>query len=282
MPLPLKPEVVKVAQAFFSGKEPAFATTLLAILFKTYGVQVLEWDGLTIEMQVKDDFSVEMPSRVYDKLMALITALSNDAIYRDVTFFDEFVSAINGRGLGTEDDAPAVDDVAWAVAELTINDPRPFGREPYWYNNIKIYTRVILDDEGMDIPPQVLAYAGAKTPKNSVNEAPADYAATWGEKQAKADEVDNWISERMVALVQQLMEVGVDLASVRKPSGRQTTTWRSMSTSIRGSLAGLISTSRLRKSLRRIRQRMPKLLNSGAKVSSAQQSVYQVPRLWYG
>lgn len=216
MPLPLKPEIIKIARNYFSGEQPAFATTLLAILFKTYGVQVLEWDGLTIEMEVKEDFGVDMPSRVYDKLMALITALSNDAIYKDVTFFDEFVSAINGRGFGTEDDVPAVDDVAWAVAELTINDPRPFGREPYWYRNIRIYTRVVLDDEGMDIPPQVLGFAEARTPKSSVNEEPADYAATWGEKQAKADEIDAWVSERMVALVQQLMEVGVDFSQRKK------------------------------------------------------------------
>jgi len=80
MPI-LSRELKAAAQPYFSGDKESFATTLVAGLLRLYGVEALEWDPLTIQMEIKEDLGVDMPRRVYDKMMALVyqrTRLSSD------------------------------------------------------------------------------------------------------------------------------------------------------------------------------------------------------------
>jgi hypothetical protein len=208
-------ELKEAGIRYFSGASESFATTLAAILMKAYGPAVLEWDGLTIEMQVKDDFGVEMPRLVYDKLMALITALATDSIYKDVVLFDETVSALNGEGVGVERDIPSVDDVAWTVAELRINDPDPVGRDPKkpWSPDIQKYVRVVLDDEGLRRTPRILDFAAERgVPKEGMDDVD-HYAATWESQSRRADEIDKWVEDQIVVLIQQLVGAGIEITT---------------------------------------------------------------------
>jgi hypothetical protein len=201
------------AAKYFSGDIPTFATVLLSCLLKTYGLDVLKWDGLTIQLQVKDDFGVEMPRLVYDKLMALISAITTTHIYEDVPLFDETVSALCGRGFGEEEDIPAVEDVAWTIAELQLNDPEPVGRHkdvPYGHD-IRKYVEVVLADEGFSIAPRILGFAKTSNVKAEGTGDTEMFAAAWGEKQAKADEIDKWVEDKVVILVQQLQTLGISL-----------------------------------------------------------------------
>lgn len=206
----LPSDLKAIGQKFFSGDEPAFATTLVYILVKAYGFECLNWDGVTIQMQVKDDFGVEMPRRIYDKLMGLITALTTDVVYKDVAVFDEIISALTGKGIGVEQDAPAVEDVAWTVAEIQLNDPDPVSRNPQdpWKKDIKRYVRVVLDNEGFSIPPKILEFAPAKPIQKEGMDDNAYYAGAWGSQQEKADEVDLWVNERIGMLIDQLAVLG--------------------------------------------------------------------------
>ncbi len=201
----------EAGQMFLSGARPAFATTLLSLLLRTYGLQVMEWEGETIQLEVKDDFHLEMPRKVYDQLMALLTALTTDEVYKDVAVFDEICSALNGRGLGVERDVPPVTDVAWAVTEIRINDPDPATRSPEqpWSRNIARYCRVVLDDEGMPIAPKALEFAHSRAVPAEGTDNPDYYAAAWGSAQARADEIDTIMAERTRLLIEQLMTVGV-------------------------------------------------------------------------
>lgn len=210
--MPVFDRVLKQAgHKFFSGQEPSFATTLLSILVKAYGTEVFDWDGLTIQLQIKDDFDTEPPRPVYDKLMALLTALTTDNTYKEVPVFDEFVNAINGRGIGIEQDIPSVDDVAWAVTELAMNDPDPVSRNPEqpYSTQIAKYVRVVLDDEGMSIAPKALSFAADRAIRNEGFDDPEYFAGAWGSAQERADEVDAWLEQKALALIQQLMEIGI-------------------------------------------------------------------------
>lgn len=208
-------ELLDAGRRYFSGESEAFATTLLGILMHAYGIDVLGWDGVTVQMEVKDDFGVEMPRPVYDKLMALITAMSTDSVYKDVALFDETISALNGEGVGVERGIPAVDDVAWTVAELRINDPEPVSRDAKqpWGKNIQKYVRVVLDDEGMNRAPKILDFAAERgVPKEGTDDAQR-YAAAWGSQELRADEIDEWVDAQIVALIEQLMGAGIPVKS---------------------------------------------------------------------
>lgn len=209
----LNREFKQRAKPLFAGEEPAYATTLLAALFMMYGLEVLEWDGLTIELEVKDDLEVEMPRRVYDKVMALIMALTTDTVYKDVPVFDEFVRAINNHGAGAQQDIPPAIEVAWAVTELEMNDPEPVSREERdkrFSRNIRKYTRVVLDDAGLPIAPGVLSFAASRTVDAEGQDDNQYYAGAWGSAQAAAEEIDVEVEGRAIELVQQLMNLGVN------------------------------------------------------------------------
>jgi len=201
----------KVAVPFFSGEKETFATVLVAALIKLYGLQVLDWDGATIQMQLKDDLEVDPPRQVYDQFMALINALHTDMIYRDVPLFDETISALNRQGVGTQQDIPSVDEVAWAVYEIRMNDPDPVSRDPKnpWSRDIRKYVRLVLDDEGLQLAPEVLSFAGSKHIAPESVDDPAYYAGTWNSQQARADEVDQIVNEKAQTLIQHLITLGV-------------------------------------------------------------------------
>jgi len=162
---------------------------------------------------LKEDFGVELPRKVFDKMMALITAMSTDRVYRDIAFFDETVNALNGTGVGVDRGIPTVTEVAWAVTELAMNDPEPVGRDkenPYT-KHIGKYARVVLDDEGMDRAPKALYFAPSRPVKKEGHDDAQYYAGAWGSAQARADEVDQWIEKTAIELLQQLMSLGIDL-----------------------------------------------------------------------
>jgi hypothetical protein len=198
---------------YLSGERECFATTLLCGVVAAFGIEAMNWDGATIELEVKDDFGVEMPRRVYDKLMALIAAVTTDSVYKDVAIFDETVSALAGDGVGVQKGVPSVDDVAWAVTEIGLVDPDPVTRDPAspWSRNIQKYVRVVLDDEGFTIAPKALEFAGSKIVKNEGFSDPQYYAGAWGSAQERANEVDIWLDSKIVELIQQLGNIGIQL-----------------------------------------------------------------------
>ena len=200
------------AVPFLNGEKPTFGTVLLSILMKAYGVGVLEYDGATIQMQVKDDFGVEMPRRVYDQLLAMITALTTDLVYTDVEIFDEVCNALCRKGLGSYRKVPPALDVAWAVTEIEIADPAPVGRDPKnkWDDSIKRYIRVVLNDEGISFAPKTLEFVKSLPPNTHETEDPAIFASSWLSKQEASDEVDAQVDELAQTMIRHLKEAGID------------------------------------------------------------------------
>jgi len=214
--MPILERHLKVDLApFLSGERETFATVLLAGLMKAYGLEVIDWDGVTTQLQVKEDFGVEMPRRVYDQLMALQNVLTTDAVYKQVPVFDETISALNRQGVGLEQGVPSVDDTAWAVAEIRLNDPDPTTRSPEqpWGRDIQKYVRVVLDDEGFTRAPKILDFAADRLPGKEGTDDAAMYAATWGVQQSKADEIDQWVESQAEKLIAHLMELGIDFTA---------------------------------------------------------------------
>lgn len=206
-------ELKEAGRRYYSGEEPTFATVLVAIMVKLYGPEVLEWDGLTYQLEIKELFEAEMPRTVYDKMMALVTALATDAVYKNVEIFDETVNALNGHGVGVDQDIPSAAEVGWAVTELRLNDPDPATRSPEqpWGRDIQKYVSVVLRDEGLNIPPRALDFAETKILESEGTDDPTQYAAAWRSNQSRADEIDQWIEGLVVTLLEQLMGLGINL-----------------------------------------------------------------------
>jgi len=199
---------------WFSGERPTFATVLTSSLLKVYGPEALNWDSQTIQLQVKDDFNVEMPRRVFDQLMGQIAAITSTAVYNDVISFDAYASAVNRLSIRFDHDTPDPGDIAWAVAELAQVDPEPVGVKS-WSPDIIAYIRVVLDDAGVPIPPKVLKFVPPRAPHSNFSDSPDLYAASWASQEAQADEIDKHVDELTLLMLADLSKLGI------KPYGNQ-------------------------------------------------------------
>ncbi len=203
--------VVKRYRPLFSGERPTFSTVLVGCLIDLYGIRVLNWDGLTIQLQLKDDLDVDPPRTVYDQFMALISALNSDLVYREVAVFDEFVSAVNGNGFGTDREPPEATDLVWAVAELQMNDPEPAGHDhtdPFDLN-VKRYMRAVLSDEGVLIPPRTVGFLDQVQIRKENRDDPTAYADAYQSAQMRADELDLLVKQRTERLVDEMTGLGL-------------------------------------------------------------------------
>jgi hypothetical protein len=199
---------------WFSGERPTFATVLTSSLLKIYGSEALNWDAQTIQLQVKEDFNVDMPRRVFDQLMGQIAAITSTAVYNDVIAFDAYASAVNRLSIRFDHDTPDPGDIAWAVAELAQVDPEPVGVKG-WSPDIIAYIRVVLDDAGLPIPPKVLKFVPPRPPQSNFSDSPDLYAASWASQEALATEVDQHVDELTLLMLADLAKLGI------KPYGEQ-------------------------------------------------------------
>lgn len=205
-------EFKKIFTSMLSGERPTYASVLLAGLIRMYGPGVVEWDSATLEMEVKEDFGVYMPRIVFDQVMALITAITTDSVYREVEVFDQFVNAINRVGIQHEQDPPTVEELAWAITELAISDPEPVGLPDQPFNKqIAAYCRVCLQDDGVMAPPSVLKFAMPTKVSSEWADNPEMFAATYQSHEASAAEIDQYCKAKVSKLLDDLEDLGIEI-----------------------------------------------------------------------
>jgi hypothetical protein len=205
-------EFRKVFTSMLSGERPTYASVLLAGLIRMYGPGVIEWDPSTVEMEVKEDFGVHMPRVVFDQVMCLISAISTDAVYRDVAVFDQFVNAVNRVGVQHEQEPPTTEELAWALTELAISDPEPVGLPDQPFNKqIAAYCRVCLQDDGVMSPPSVLKFAMPTKVSDEWADNPEMFASVYQSHEASANEIDQYCKSKVSKLLDDLEDLGIEV-----------------------------------------------------------------------
>src|SRR5437773_2212986 len=103
-----------------------FATVLHAIAYRYFAEDIYEWDPITLVLEFKDEFEVELPQAAQDKLNAIISTLTTDTFYNDWAAFTAVCEALNcdHDPLGISE--PLLpEEIAWAVIEVRLNDSDP-------------------------------------------------------------------------------------------------------------------------------------------------------------
>lgn len=136
-------------------QEDVPASVLVAACIDQYGMEVFEWDGETIHLEIFQDYKVVPLKNTVDKIQAMITALSTDRFYKDFSVFESICLALS-------DDDPAVgtleqanpEQMAWAVLEVLENDTTPHE----WSEDVKAYVKEVLKEYGFLDPPEQLEF----------------------------------------------------------------------------------------------------------------------------
>ena len=130
------------------------ATLLHAIVFRRYGEEWYNWDPVTIALELKDDFSLDIPAANLDKLCAIQVLMTTAAFFEELDAFLAICGTFaEGDPLFDVFDPASVEEVVWGVTEAAINrELLPFSRA------IKLHVRQLLREDGYgpaDYPPAI-------------------------------------------------------------------------------------------------------------------------------
>jgi len=106
----------------------ADATVLNAMVLAKYGEQALEWDPVTIQMEIQDDFGVTPAREAMDKICAMQIVMGTGDFFGRVDAFRNIVNTIaNGQPFFQTFTPLQAEEIAIALATVGMNrDMIPF------------------------------------------------------------------------------------------------------------------------------------------------------------
>ena len=106
----------------------ADATVLNAMVLSKYGEEAIDWDPITIQMEIKDDFGVSPASEVMDKICAMQIVMGTGDFFQRVDAFRNIVNTIaNGQSFFQTFTPLQAEEIAIAIATVGMNrDMLPF------------------------------------------------------------------------------------------------------------------------------------------------------------
>lgn len=141
----------------------ASATVLNAMLLSKYGEEALDWDPITIQLEIESDFHVTPAEQVMNKICALQLVMSSADFFNRIDVFLNVCSTLSDGDPFFQVFAPLeTEEIAMALAIVGVNrDMLPFSP------TIQRYVREVLkaDGFGEDDYPSVFAVVFASEPK---------------------------------------------------------------------------------------------------------------------
>ena len=106
----------------------ADATVLNAMVLSKYGEEALDWDPITIQMEIKDDFGVSPATEAMDKICAMQIVMATGDFFGRVDAFRNVVNTIaNGQPFFQTFTPLQAEEMAIAIATVGMNrDLLPF------------------------------------------------------------------------------------------------------------------------------------------------------------
>lgn len=201
----------KMMQAMWTSPQ-TFGIVLLTVFLDRFGVEGLDWDPNTITLEVEEEFDVDLPQCVFDKLMTAISILTSDTFYRSLPDFITFCNVMSGDTYRPDTFDPAdSSEVAWGITEgLLISPPEDDADGPF-SDEIRAYVGAVLDREGIINAPDVLQIAlrqaNVSDAAAQFSDDPDMFTAIYEVEAGKSDEINKIILEKVNMLLGQLKAI---------------------------------------------------------------------------
>lgn len=196
-----------------------FAFTLLTIFLDLYGHEedeqdkpgaCLWWRPATIQMELEDEFGIDMPAANFDRLMTAISIFATNSFFISTPDFVRACVVLSGHHPTPNLlQLPDAVDLAWGITEgLLIHPPEDDRRGPF-APEITGFIGEVLSSEGILNPPDVLRIATRdQTLLSKVNydysEDPDMFSGIVQMEQSKTDDINRVVGGRLRALLGQL------------------------------------------------------------------------------
>lgn len=180
-----------------------YATTLIALVLDRYGTECLSWAPATLADELHDDFDVVLPEIALAKLAAANVLLTSNRFFKHLGTYIQICNILS-------DDLPQPQSVnladaaecAWGTTEALLIYP-PDEDEPFT-DEIRWYLGQVLDQEGVDDPPDLLRLA-LRDPRQSPPTDAADWRDAIQQTQlARRDSLSRMIADNLRELLEEL------------------------------------------------------------------------------
>lgn len=187
-----------------------FSFTLLTVFLDIYGMEALAWHPATIQMDLEQDFGIDMPAANYDRLMTAVNLFTTNNFFVSTPDFARTCVALSGHHPTPNlMQLPSAEDIAWGITEaLLIHPPEDHEEEPF-SKEITGFIGEVLNHEGILNPPDVLKIASRD--RKSINQLGYEYAGDQETfsgitemDQARTTYINHIIDSRLRGLLMQL------------------------------------------------------------------------------
>jgi hypothetical protein len=189
----------------------------MAILMDKYGSEFLEWDPLTVNLQIASDFGFAPRQALLDKVQAGSSVFTTNLFHLSLEAFSTISNTLNLGVTTSELFLPAdLDDVLWGVSEVRLLEGTELN-DTKFSHNIARYVGFLLADGGIQHPPSVLSFAeypeheSSNVQNNIVEQDAVLYQAFWTRQLQEKEELEVINKNKLYALFSQLRQLPLKL-----------------------------------------------------------------------
>ena len=193
--------------------EQTFTTVIMAILLDQYGAEYLDWDPLTVTLQVRDDFGLEPTDALTDRINAGSALFKSNLFHLSLEAFSSICNVLNFGVTSSMVMLPAdVDDILWCVTEARLLEGELYKETPFSHN-ISRFVGFQLSQEGIENPPMVLEFAEfdeieqENLYENMSTADPVMAKLFWADQQGVKEKLQEMNRRKLGALFDQLHKV---------------------------------------------------------------------------
>jgi hypothetical protein len=163
-------------------------------------------------MEVLDDFQAEIPQVNMDKLLAAVNIVTTDDFFKRLPRFVQLCNVLTGSALRPHVFDPAdANECAWGMTEaLLLHTPEEDDNEIF-SAEIRYYLGMVLEDEGIRTPPDLLRLALFDTPSGEASFEgaldPEGFAMEFKVQESESEDIKSALKSRLMDLITQLQSV---------------------------------------------------------------------------
>jgi hypothetical protein len=177
----------------------ALGVLLSEVMDAKYGEEWLEWDPLTIALELGDDFGADPSTESMDRLCAMQIVRTSDEFF---TRPDAFIGICNTLSAGSPAfevmDPPTAPEVAWALAEVAMARPSAVMSQA-----VREFVEASMREAGFAgsaMPPIVREALGPDPDADDVAEAAVDMSL----RDMNLGEIEDFVDAQLALLTAQL------------------------------------------------------------------------------
>jgi len=188
-------EIADIREALQSPNTSA--TFLIALVRRDYGDEALDWDPLTLAMELQADYGVDVSSEGMNRIAAMQIVMTSNAFFNRVDAWSAICNTLpSGEPYFIAFDPVSVEELAATLAEVALNrDLLPFSYP------IKQYIYAILQNDGFseeNYPEPIKIALGSNPKREKVLNL---------ESPANRDEVENYVDEVLKDIIRDFNKV---------------------------------------------------------------------------